>query len=83
MQGIAFLKFFDDGIIRMGFGRLLGDGLMEGRVEGLVNGFKLFDLETLQEFHQLVERIRERQGERESSVPTAMIRIPNGPVERW
>ena len=38
---------------------------------------------SVDEFHRLVDQIRERQGERESSVPTAMIRLPNGPVERW
>jgi tRNA-dihydrouridine synthase len=44
---------------------------------------RLRRFESVAEFHQLVEQIRDRQGERESTVPTAMIRIPNGPVERW
>lgn len=39
--------------------------------------------ESVEEFHRLVEQIRDRQGERESTLPTALIRVPNGPVERW
>ncbi|QDU81958.1 tRNA-dihydrouridine synthase C [Polystyrenella longa] len=35
------------------------------------------------EFDEIVEQIRERQGERESSVPTAMLKIPNGPIAHW
>jgi len=38
---------------------------------------------SVDEFHGIVGQIRDRQGERESSIPTAMIRLPNGPVERW
>lgn len=44
---------------------------------------RLRRFESVDEFHQLVEQMRDRQGERESTIPTAMIRIPNGPVERW
>lgn len=39
--------------------------------------------ETIDEFYRIVEHIHERHGERESHVPTAMIKVPNGPVERW
>lgn len=38
---------------------------------------------SVDEFHEIVLQIRERHGERESFVPTAMIRVPNGPVEKW
>lgn len=44
---------------------------------------KLRRIESLSHFDGLVEQIRKRHGERESSVPTALIRVPNGPVERW
>jgi tRNA-dihydrouridine synthase len=44
---------------------------------------RLRRLDSVDEFHRLVDQIRERQGERQSSTPTAMIRVPNGPVERW
>ena len=35
------------------------------------------------EFDEIVDQIRQRHGERQTSVPTALIRVPNGPVERW
>ncbi len=35
------------------------------------------------EFDGLVRQIRRRQGERESTMPTALLKVPNGPVERW
>lgn len=35
------------------------------------------------EFDRITDEIRVRHGERESSVATAMIKVPNGPVERW
>ena len=44
---------------------------------------RLRRFEDLSEFHEIVEQIRRRHGERASSVPTALIRVPNGPVERW
>ncbi len=34
-------------------------------------------------FHEIAGEIRQRHGERESSVATALIKVPNGPVERW
>lgn len=40
-------------------------------------------IQTIDEFHEIVAQIRLRHGERASSVPTALIRTPNGPVERW
>ncbi|MEZ6044802.1 MAG: tRNA-dihydrouridine synthase [Planctomycetaceae bacterium] len=35
------------------------------------------------EFDEIVDQIRERQGERESFIPTAMLKIPNGPIAHW
>ena len=43
----------------------------DGVIAFLVRGFEL-----------KVERIRRRHGERGSSVPTALVRVPNGPAER-
>jgi tRNA-dihydrouridine synthase len=44
---------------------------------------RLQTFESVEEFDEIVDRIRERQGERESLTPTALIRVPNGPVEKW
>lgn len=44
---------------------------------------RLRRLESIDEFHVILDQIRLRHGERESSVPTALIKTPNGPVERW
>jgi len=35
------------------------------------------------EFDDIVKQIRLRHGQRESTVATALIKVPNGPVERW
>ncbi|MEZ6063404.1 MAG: tRNA-dihydrouridine synthase [Planctomycetaceae bacterium] len=34
-------------------------------------------------FNSIVQQIRLRHGERSTWIPTAMIKVPNGPVERW
>jgi nifR3 family TIM-barrel protein len=44
---------------------------------------RLQTFESVEAFHEIVDQIRERHGERESFTPTALIRVPNGPVERW
>jgi nifR3 family TIM-barrel protein len=44
---------------------------------------RLRRFESAEEFDQLVTEIATRHGERASEVPTALIRVPNGPVERW
>lgn len=44
---------------------------------------RLRRLESSDEFTEIVSQIRERHGERASSVPTALVKTPNGPVERW
>lgn len=44
---------------------------------------RLRRFESVLEFDQLVDEIRARHGERMCSVPTALIRVPNGPVAHW
>ena len=44
---------------------------------------RLRRFESAAEFDAVVEQIRQRHGERKSSVPTALVKVPNGPVERW
>ncbi len=44
---------------------------------------RLRRFESFEEFDRLVAEIRQRHGERESFIPTALIRVPNGPVENW
>ena len=44
---------------------------------------RLRRFESFAEFDEIVERVRHRHGERESTVPTALVKVPNGPNERW
>ena len=44
---------------------------------------RLRRFETCAEFDRIVEQVRIRQGTRNSPHPTALIKVPNGPVERW
>ncbi len=44
---------------------------------------RLRRIESLLEFEVIVEQIRKRHGERQATVPTALVRVPNGPVEKW
>lgn len=44
---------------------------------------RLRQFESAAEFEEIVNQIRQRHGERESQVATALIKVPNGPVERW
>ena len=44
---------------------------------------RLRRFESAGEFDQLVEEISRRHGERVSQTATALIKVPNGPVERW
>lgn len=44
---------------------------------------RLRKFESFDEFHEIVEQIRNRHGERQSYIPTALIRVPNGPVDKW
>jgi nifR3 family TIM-barrel protein len=56
-------------------------GARMGIPEDLEDRLRRF--ESAAEFDVLVEEIRRRHGERESEIPTALIRVPNGPVEHW
>lgn len=44
---------------------------------------RLRRFESVDEFTNIAAEIRERHGERKGTVPTALVRVPNGPVERW
>ena len=44
---------------------------------------RLRRFESVEEFEAIVSEIAARHGERESSVPTALIKVPNGPIEHW
>jgi tRNA-dihydrouridine synthase B len=44
---------------------------------------RLRRFESLSEFHDIAAEFRERQGERSSERATALIKVPNGPVEHW
>ena len=44
---------------------------------------RLRRFESVTEFDQLVTEIHKRHGTRQCDVPTALIRVPNGPVEHW
>lgn len=44
---------------------------------------RLRRFEDYSEFDQIVLEIRQRHGERKCSIPTALIKVPNGPVEHW
>ncbi len=44
---------------------------------------RLRRFESFAEFDAIVEEIRKRHGERRCEVPTALVKVPNGPVEHW
>ena len=44
---------------------------------------RLRRFESFAEFDAIVEQIRRRHGERATTIPTALLRVPNGPVEKW
>lgn len=56
-------------------------GARLGIPEDLENRLRRF--ESFAEFDQIVELIRKRHGERQCEIPTALIKVPNGPVEHW
>jgi nifR3 family TIM-barrel protein len=35
------------------------------------------------EFHDIAAEIRERHGQRVRPVPTALVKVPNGPIDKW
>ncbi len=56
-------------------------GAKLGIPEDLEQRLRLF--ESIEAFHTLVVEIRERQGERQSPIATALVKVPNGPIEHW
>ncbi|GAB4142794.1 MAG: tRNA dihydrouridine synthase DusB [Planctomycetaceae bacterium] len=44
---------------------------------------RLRRMERYSDFETIVEQIRQRHGERKTSLATALIKVPNGPVEHW
>ena len=56
-------------------------GAVLGIPEDLEDRLRRF--ESYDEFDEIVRAIRDRHGERKSSVPTALIKVPNGPVSHW
>lgn len=44
---------------------------------------RLRRFKSIEEFHQIATEILSRHGERKSSIATALVKVPNGPVERW
>ena len=57
------------------------NGARLGIPEDLEDRLRRF--ESVVEFESIVEQIHLRHGERASCRPTAEVRVPNGPVERW
>jgi len=47
-------------------------------LEDRLRRFASFD-----EFEVIVAEVRRRHGTRRSPVPTALVKVPNGPVDRW
>ena len=56
-------------------------GAVLGIPEDLEDRLRRF--ESYDEFDEIVELIRQRHGERRGEVPTALIKVPNGPVSHW
>ena len=44
---------------------------------------RLRRFESIAEFEAILAEIRDRHGEQVNRVPTALVKVPNGPVERW
>lgn len=56
-------------------------GAQLGIPEDLEDRLRRF--ESFAEFDQIVEQVRLRHGERSNVVPTALVKVPNGPIEHW
>ena len=56
-------------------------GARLGIPEDLEDRLRRFESAT--EFARIVDQVRLRHGERQSTIPTALVKVPNGPVERW
>jgi len=44
---------------------------------------RLRQFESCEEFESIITESRKRHGQRKSRIATALIKVPNGPVERW
>lgn len=44
---------------------------------------RLRRFESVAEFDEIVAGIRERHGQRLRAVPTALVKVPNGPIDKW
>lgn len=44
---------------------------------------RLRRFESLTEFDEIVAEIRQRHGQRLRPIPTALIKVPNGPIDKW
>ena len=56
-------------------------GARLGVPEDLEHRLRQFESRT--EFDSIIHEIRNRHGERRTPIATALVRVPNGPVERW
>jgi nifR3 family TIM-barrel protein len=56
-------------------------GARLGIPEDLERRFRMF--ESIPAFELLVAELRERHGTRQNPIPTAEMKVPNGPIERW
>ncbi len=56
-------------------------GVVLGIPEDLEDRLRRF--ESYEEFDEIVRDVRSRHGERQGRVPTALIKVPNGPVSHW
>ena len=56
-------------------------GAQLGIPEDLEDRLRRF--ESFAEFDQIAEQIRLRHGERACETPTALVKVPNGPIEHW
>ena len=56
-------------------------GAKLGIPDDLEQRLRLF--ESLSEFDAIIAEIRDRHGERLTPIATALVKVPNGPVERW
>lgn len=44
---------------------------------------RLRRFESPEAFEAIVSEIRERHGERRCAIPTALVKVPNGPIDKW
>ena len=56
-------------------------GARLGVPEDLEQRLRLFT--SLDEFDAIIAEIRDRHGERRTPIATALVKVPNGPIERW